>query len=129
VSRLQTIGAWMERNGESIYGTRPWERFGEGPTRVKEGMHMADRNTDFTAQDLRFTSRNKSLYVHVLGDPGTQVRVMSIRRDTPLPCGSLTKAEMLGSAGTLQWNWSADGLVIQLPDGKPSEDAIVIRLS
>jgi alpha-L-fucosidase len=129
VSRLQTIGAWLEKNGEAIYGTRPWERFGEGPTRVKEGMYVADHNTDFTAQDLRFTTRNKLLYVHVLGDPGTQVIARSIRRDTPLPCGSLTKAEMPGFSGALQWDWSADGLVIRLPERKPSEDAVVIRLS
>jgi alpha-L-fucosidase len=28
---LLTIGKWMDVNGESIYGTRPWVKFGEGP--------------------------------------------------------------------------------------------------
>src|SRR3954464_10562356 len=26
VTRLQTIGAWLDVNGESIFGTRPWTR-------------------------------------------------------------------------------------------------------
>ncbi len=129
VSRLRAIGAWLNINGEAIYATRSWERFGEGPTRVKEGMNVADHNTDFTAQDLRFTTTGNSLYVQVLGDPGTQLLVKSIRRDTPLPFGLLKKAQMLGRAESLEWDWSTDGLVIQLPDQKPSEDAIVIRLS
>ncbi len=29
---LNGIKAWMDINSESIYGTRPWGTFGEGPT-------------------------------------------------------------------------------------------------
>ena len=29
---LDQIGAWTARNGEAIYGTRPWRSYGEGPT-------------------------------------------------------------------------------------------------
>ena len=31
VAILKDIKAWMDVNGESIYGTRPWTTFGEGP--------------------------------------------------------------------------------------------------
>ncbi len=129
VSRLHLIGAWLRVNGEAIYETRPWEPFGEGPTRVKEGMYVADHNTDFGARDIRFTVREKALYVLVLGDPGRDVLVRSIQRDTPLPGGALSSARMLGGEGTLQWDWSADGLALHLPETKPSADAVVIRLS
>jgi len=33
---LLDIGSWLAVNGESIYGTRPWKIFGEGPTEVIE---------------------------------------------------------------------------------------------
>src|ERR1019366_917189 len=102
------IGDWLRLNGEAIFETRPWDRFGEGPTHVKEGMYAADHNNDFGAQDFRFTTRSNSLYIHVLGDPGARVLVRSIRRDTPLPCGLIKRAEMFGSSQALTWHWSAE---------------------
>jgi alpha-L-fucosidase len=129
VSRLHIIGAWLKVNGEAIYGSRPWEPFGEGPTRVKEGQYVADHNSDFTALDLRFTTRGSNFYIHVMGAPGAEVRVASIKRDTPLPFGALKKAELLGSPQPLRWEWSPDGLVLHMPDKRPSDDALVVKLS
>ncbi len=129
VSRLKTIGSWLKVNGEAIYGTRPWERFGEGPTKVKEGMYVADHNTDFTAQDLRFTTRGREFYLHVMGAPGTEVKAASLKKDTPLPFGELKKAELLGVPEALRWEWTADGLTLHMPEKRPSDDALVIKLS
>ncbi|HWG22400.1 MAG TPA: alpha-L-fucosidase [Terracidiphilus sp.] len=128
VSRLKVIGAWLKTNGEAIYGTRPWQRFGEGPTRVKEGMYVADHNTDFTPQDIRFTTRGRFLYLLVMGNQGVTALVQSIRRDTPLPFGSLSAARMLGGAN-VAWSWTPDGLLLHLPQTKPSQDAIAFELS
>jgi len=130
VARLRAIGSWLSINGEGIYSTRPWEqRFGEGPTRVKEGMYVADHNVDFTAHDLRFTTRGNALYVHVMGSPGKTVLVSSVKRDTALPTGSLRKAHLLGTDGELEWQWTPDGLLLHIPDHRPSEDALVVRLT
>jgi len=128
-SRLRQIGAWLRINGEAIYETRPAFRFGEGPTQVKKGSYVADHNSDFTAQDLRFTTSSRAFYIHVLGAPGRQVRVASLTRDTPLPCGTLHSAELLGSPQPLRWEWTPNGLVLQIPESRPSDDALVIRLT
>jgi alpha-L-fucosidase len=128
-TRLRKIGAWLRVNGEAIYQTRPAFRFGEGPTKIKEGNYVADHNSDFNAQDLRFTTRDKAFYIQVLGAPGSQVKVASITRDTPLPCGTIRKAELLGSPQPLKWEWSSDGLVFQMPETRPFEDALVIKLT
>ncbi len=34
---LLKIGAWLKTNGEAIYGSRVWRRYGEGPTQVVDG--------------------------------------------------------------------------------------------
>jgi alpha-L-fucosidase len=128
VERLRAIGAWLKTNGEAIYETRPWERFGEGPTVVKEGMYVADHNTDFVARDLRFTTRGTRFFVHVLGAPGETVLATSIRRDTALPCGQVKTARMLGVDEPLKWEWSPEGLLLRMPEKRPSEDAVVVEL-
>ena len=33
---LDELEAWMSQNGESIFGTRPWVKFGEGPVAEKD---------------------------------------------------------------------------------------------
>jgi len=129
VARLRTIGSWLKVNGEAIYTTRPWERFGEGATRVKEGMYVADHNVDFTAKDLRFTARGNALFVHVMGAPGKTVLVSSLKRDTTVPFGSLKQAQLLGEEKQIRWEWSPDGLILHVPDQRPSDDAIVFRLT
>jgi alpha-L-fucosidase len=128
-SRLRQIGAWLRVNGEAIYETRPAEHYGEGPTRIKAGSFGSDRNLDLTAQDLRFTTRADAFYIHVLGAPGSRVRVGSLRRDTPFGFGALRKAEMLGVQGPLAWEWTPEGLVVQIPETRPSDDAVVVKLS
>jgi alpha-L-fucosidase len=128
-SRLRQIGAWLRINGEAIYETRPAERFGEGPTHVKKGSYVADHNQDFTAQDIRFTTRGRAYYVQVLGAPGARVLVTSVKRDTPLPGGTLRNAQLLGSPQPLHWEWTPDGLALQIPDSRPSDIALVIKLT
>jgi alpha-L-fucosidase len=127
--RLKQIGAWLRTNGEAIYESRPAARFGEGPTKIKEGSYVADHKSDFTAQDIRFTTRGQALYVLVMGAPGSEVRVTSLKRDTPLPAGPLRKAEMLGLAEPLKWEWTPDGLTLHMPETRPSDDAVVVKLS
>jgi alpha-L-fucosidase len=52
--RLEWLGAWLARNGEALYGTRPWRR-AEGATR--EGI------------PVRFTTKGETLYAILLGTP------------------------------------------------------------
>jgi alpha-L-fucosidase len=66
---LREIGRWLAVNGEAIYGSRPWVKFGEGPTQVPEGMFTDTKRTEFTSQDFRFTVKGDTLYAICLGWP------------------------------------------------------------
>jgi alpha-L-fucosidase len=90
---------------------------------------VADHIHDFTALDIRFTKRGRAFYVHVMGAPGSEVKVSSLNRDTPLPGGPLRKAELLGSPQPLKWEWTPGGLVLHMPETRPSDDAVVIKLT
>ena len=50
---LLGIGDYLKRFGESIYATRAWSAFGEGPTQMGGGSFSTPRAG--TAQDIRFT--------------------------------------------------------------------------
>lgn len=63
---LLEIGRWLETNGEAIYGTRPWNIYGEGPTKVAGGSFKDTARQAFTRQDIRFTTKGNVLYAIAL---------------------------------------------------------------
>lgn len=66
---LLEIGDWMEKNGEAIYGSRPWRIAAEGPTKVAEGQFTDGKDKVFTPEDFRFTVKGDSLYAICLHYP------------------------------------------------------------
>ena len=64
------ITAWMQVNSEGIYSTRPWKIYGEGPsTRYQSsaGNFNEDKQSDLTAEDVRFTAKGSTVYAFVQG--------------------------------------------------------------
>jgi alpha-L-fucosidase len=66
---LLSVGKWLEKNGEGIYGTTYWQWFGEGPTKVEEGAFKDTERAPFTSKDFRFTWKDGTLYAFVMKFP------------------------------------------------------------
>ena len=131
VERLLAIGHWLTVNGEAIYGTRPWKVFGEGPTQIKSGMFGEEKTPDFTAQDVRFTSRWKTLYAIALDWPQNtaDMVIKSLNtNDALLAKGEITNISLLGSDAKLSWQHNSEGLRIVLPREKPGAFSYVFKV-
>jgi len=122
---LEGLSSWFAVNGEALYGTRPWLASGEGPTRVSSGQF--NETYSFTAQDIRFT-RSKdetTLYAFVLGWPDDRkVIVTSLAKAG----GRVSGVSLLGHAPKLDWAQTDKGLVVTMPEQKPSEHVFALKI-
>jgi alpha-L-fucosidase len=110
---VDSIAAWTARNGEAIFGTRPWRRFGEGPTKPPTGMLNENEAKPFAAEDIRFTTKGDVLYAIFLEQPKRESAIASLGRRA-LPDAVIERIELLGG-GPLQFQRDLDGMHVELP--------------
>ena len=129
---LDDLEAWMSVNGESIFGTRPWVKFGEGPVADKDIKINAQGFNDgqfagMDYRDVRFNQTKKYLYVTAMGWPEDgQLVIKSLAKGNKDYKKSISSVQLLGY-GKLKARQTAEGLVVQLP--KPcNEIAPVLRI-
>lgn len=126
---LDEMAAWMGRNGEAIYGTRPWRSFGEGPTRVAGGMFSEGQAQSFTAEDFRFTCKDGALYAIALGWPKSGVlRIATLAQESALAPGGIERVEVLGSTDSLPFTRNRKGLEVRLPEGLAGAPAVALKI-
>lgn len=127
---LEGIAAWMDVNQEAIFGTRPWQTFGEGP--ASDGAPISAQGFNegkgkaFTAQDVRYTQKDKVIYAIVMGTPQQAVTFKSLGKSA----AQVERVEQLGSQQSIFWTQNVDGLVID-PSPAPTAPAetIVFKLT
>lgn len=125
---LREIGQWLSINGEAIYGTRPWEIYGEGPTEVSEGSFTDTKRDTFTSQDIRFTTKDDALYATALAWPEGDWVIETVGKDKGLWQGDIASVQLLGYDGDLTWSHNGDGLRVQVPATRPCDHAFVLKI-
>ena len=127
---LLEIGDWLSINGEAIYDSRPWVKFGEGPTIVQNGHHSEGDNKEFTAEDIRFTRKGNSIYAIVLDIPSsTEVLIKSFASGETFDFDKILSVELLGNDEKLNWERTANGLAIQVKETNKHKNALTLKIN
>jgi alpha-L-fucosidase len=125
---LEQMAAWAAVHGEAIFGSRPWQVYGEGAVKAKGGSFKEDFN--YTAQDIRFTTKGPTLYALALGWPESgQLTIRSLARNPVDADNEISNIKLLGSNAKLTWTQNAEGLIVNLPTTKVSELTVGLKIT
>lgn len=129
---LNGITEWMALNEEGIFGTRPWEISGEGPSTkvvIKTDSTSAynpneNKKPDLGVYDFRFTTKNSRLYAFAQGypKPDESYNLESLSFTSPQRPGKISNVTALGTSEKLKWKQDNTGLHIKALN-KPLHDA------
>mgnify|MGYP001161102699 CR=1 FL=1 len=123
------MGEWLKINGEAIYGTRPFKKYGEGPKRMVSSGHFIQMDGEYTAENLRFTTKDNSLFVIQMGWLGSYKPFMiTSLKEEVMKNVSIKEISVLGSDEKIQWEQTVEGLKIRTPFRAPHRSAIVFEI-
>jgi len=138
IDRLMEVGAWLETNGESIYGTSPWRVYGQGPRYEQEAAKARGKGAPSAGAapnagpgqavpEIRFTAKNKAVYAICLAWPDRDLQVSALGRKAA-GGEEIAAASMLGSKETIRWRQSGEGLSLSAPKKPPCRQAYVYKI-
>lgn len=97
--RLAGMGAWMKKNGDSIYGTR--------------GGPIAPQSWGVT------THKGDTIYLHVMSDTDTVIALPPVK-------GKITGMKLL-SGGAVEYQSTPMGTIVKLPEtGRDPYDTVIV---
>jgi alpha-L-fucosidase len=121
---VKEIAGWMKLNSESIYDTRPWSVYGEGPSTQNQaqlnGQGFNEGRTKFTAADIRFVRKTDALYATIMKWPEDRtILIKSLGSGSPLYPKEISQVTWVGYGSPLVFERRSEGLLVKLPDLSP----------
>jgi len=130
---LLTMGEWLSKYGEAIYGTRPWYTFGEGPTKEPEGHfsnHREFLKVKYSAKDVRYSTKKNTVYATILGWPGNNTEFLfeSFSKENWKNSKGVNNVLLLGCEKDIEYELTEKGLKVTTPEKAVDEMAIVFKI-
>ena len=129
---LADIKAWMDINSESVYGTRTWKTFGEGPLADADNpMNNQGFNEglSYSSQDVRYVQKDGTVYATIMAWPSAgHFSFSSFSIASPYYSGKVTSVTLLGH-GEVEFTQSLEGLTVTIPATHPNEIAPVFAIT
>ena len=130
---VKEIGHWMKINSESVYDTRPWVIYGEGPTAEAANPINAQGFNEgrqrYSAADIRFVKKgDKVVYVTLFGVPEEDFTVRALGSKTAQNNRKIKSVSLLGSDEKVAWTQTKESLTIGKPSFVPSPEAVVYKV-
>jgi alpha-L-fucosidase len=124
---LLSIGEWLKVNGDAIYGTRCWAKYGEGVEKGTAGSFSDNQATEYTVEDMRFTTKGNDFYAIVL-NWGEEVLIKSLNKEA-VADAKIVNVKLLGSNEKITWQQTDEGLKLIFPKDKPCNFAYSFKIT
>ena len=132
IAILGDLKEWMDVNGFSIYGTRTWKTFGEGPVAEASNPMNAqgfNEGQTYSSKDIRFVQRNDTVFATIMRWPEERsVTIESFGMTSPHYSGKVKNVELLGY-GALPFTNEVHGAVVTLPAENTNKIAPVLMVT
>ncbi len=109
LDRLHKLGAWLDVNGEGLFGSRPW---------VRPSGTMPD------GTDVRFTLKANNLYVFFLNRPKSNVLTIPA-----IHLASGATVQLLGPTAKPTISQRGENAVIETEGALPESYALVVKIT
>lgn len=122
---VKEIGVWMKLNSKSIYGTRPWKIFGEGPQQESAGALTAQgfnegKGKPYTSEDIRFVQKDNKLYATLMAWPENGIAVIkSLAKSSPYHNQKIKQIKLVSTGEKLKFKQTEQALEVYFPSQKP----------